>query len=84
MIRFTIVMFTVFFAVELAHKLDKFLSILGALLCAPIAFTLPTLCHLNLVAKTPREKLVDHAMIIFSIVILVFCTSQGIQSWNTE
>lgn len=41
-----------FFAVVFSSKLDKFLSLLGALLCAPLAFTIPTLCHYKLIAKT--------------------------------
>ena len=36
---------SVYFAIVLADKLDKFLSLLGALLCAPLVFTLPSLCH---------------------------------------
>jgi proton-coupled amino acid transporter len=50
--RFIIVVLGVVSATILADKLDKLINILGALLCAPIAFIMPTLIHYNLVAKT--------------------------------
>jgi len=79
--RFFIVISAVYLAVVLASKLDKFLSLLGALLCAPLAFTMPTLCHLKLLAKTRRQKIEDVLIIILSFVLLVFCTIQGISTW---
>lgn len=41
-----------FCAIVLEKKLDKFLSVLGALLCAPLAILYPALLHLKEVAKT--------------------------------
>jgi solute carrier family 36 (proton-coupled amino acid transporter) len=41
-----------FFGVKLAAKIDKFLGLMGALLCAPLALLFPTFCHLKLMAKT--------------------------------
>ena len=73
----------VYLAVTLASKLDKFLSLLGALLCTPLAFTMPTLCHYKLLAHTRREKLIDMGIVFISFVILVFCTIQGIDTWNS-
>ena len=51
-LRCIVVTTIVFVAVALSKKLDKFVAILGALLCAPLAFLLPTLCHLKIVAVT--------------------------------
>lgn len=82
--RSMVVAAAVVLAVVLAEKLDKFLSILGALLCAPIAFTVPALCHFVVLAKTPKEKLIDISIIAISFVLLVVCTIQGIESWNTD
>lgn len=80
--RALFVLVALYLAIELASKLDKFLSLLGALLCAPLAFTMPTLCHLKLCAKTKRDKIIDISIVVFSFVILVFCTIQSIESWN--
>jgi len=65
----------------MASQLDKFLAILGALGCTPVAFTLPTLFHYKLLAETRKEKLIDIAVIVLSLIILVFCTSFGVYSW---
>jgi amino acid permease len=53
--------------------LDKFLGLVGAIFCAPMAFIIPTMCHLKLVARTNEEKLKDIAIVAFSIMIMVFC-----------
>ena len=52
MIRIVTVSSCVFLAILMAKKLDKFTSLIGALLCGPIAFTMPALCHLKLVATS--------------------------------
>ena len=72
--RFLVVFFGVYCAVELAHVLDKFLGLLGALLCAPLALTMPALLHLRLIAKKRRERFFDVVIIVISIVILIFST----------
>jgi proton-coupled amino acid transporter len=43
--RTLLVFFTVCLTIMLGDKLDKFLSVLGALTCTPIAFTFPALFH---------------------------------------
>ena len=80
--RFLVVALSVYLAVVLASKLDKFLSLLGALLCAPLAFTMPTLCHFKLLATTKAQKIEDMLIVGLSFVILVFCTIQSIEGWN--
>ena len=52
LVRGVIVTIAFYLGIMLASKLDKFLSLLGAMLCAPLAFTMPTLIHLKLCAKT--------------------------------
>ena len=61
-------------AVELASKIDKFLGLMGALLCAPLALTMPSLLHLKLIAKTRSEKTIDVTILILSVAVLVFST----------
>lgn len=61
-------------AIELQKKLDKFLSLLGALLCAPLAIMYPALIHLRIIAKTNRDALIDLGLVLLSLVVLVFST----------
>ena len=82
--RTILVFITCCMTILLGDKLDKFLSILGAVSCTPIAFTFPALFHLKAVAKTPLEKGSDILLIVFSLVILVYCTLQGVLNWNHE
>jgi hypothetical protein len=47
-----LVAITILFTISLGDKLDKFLSILGAISCTPIAFTIPAMFHLKAAAET--------------------------------
>lgn len=79
--RFLVCLFAIYLSVELKEKMDKFLSLLGALLCAPLAILFPTLLHLVGIAKTKREKLVDIALLVLAVIVMVFSTMQSISSW---
>ena len=61
-------------AIELQEKLDKFLSLLGALLCAPLAILYPALIHLRIIARTKRDVLIDLGLVILALVVLIFST----------
>jgi amino acid permease len=63
-------------------NLDKFLSVVGALTCTPIAFTLPTWFHLKVSAKTDFERRSDKVLIGLSLVIMVWCTFYAFYTWN--
>lgn len=80
--RTMLVLFTVVFTMWMGEKINKFLSILGSLSCTPIGFTFPALFHLKAVAETPKQKAVDWAIIIFSLVALVYCTTFSLIHWN--
>ena len=80
--RFLVVFLGAYMAVELASKIDKFLGLLGALLCAPLALFMPALLHLKMIAKTRREKFFDFTMIVLSVAVLTFSTMQCIKTWN--
>ena len=67
--RTLLVGFTVVFTMSLGEKVDKFLSILGALTCTPIAFTFPALFHLKACAKTRSEIVADWFIIVLSLII---------------
>ena len=62
----------------LTVNLAKFLGVLGALLCGPLALTVPAALHLKTLAVTPRAKLIDIALLILSAFVLVFCTLKSI------
>jgi proton-coupled amino acid transporter len=79
--RALMVIFTVIVSILMAEQLDKFLALLGALACAPIAFTLPTLMHLKLCNPSPRMILWDKIVIGISLFILVFCSGYSTYSW---
>lgn len=68
--------------VALEDKLDKFLAVLGAISCTPIAFGLPVAFHLKLVAKDTLTKAVDIFIVICSLLIMGYCTTEGIITWN--
>lgn len=68
-------------AVLLAEKLDKFIGLLGALLCAPVAFTVPAILHLKVLAKTTLSKAIDWFLITLSLLIMIFCVWQSILTW---
>ena len=69
--------------VSLGKQLDKFMAIIGALTCTPIAFTLPSIVYFKLCAKTPWDRAVSFALFLLSLVILIFCTAQSIVTWKT-
>lgn len=50
--RLAVCFLATYSAIELSAYLDKFIGLLGALLCAPLALIIPTICHFKLVART--------------------------------
>jgi proton-coupled amino acid transporter len=80
--RASIVAFTVVISLLMGDTLDKFLSLLGAVACTPIAFTLPTLFHYKLCAKTKSERIIDLIIIGVSLFIMVFCSAFTLITWN--
>lgn len=55
--RVIVITVACYIAVELSDKIDKFLGLLGALCCAPLAILMPALLNLKVLSKTPKEKL---------------------------
>ena len=79
--RFIVVLLAIYFSIELSKRLDKFLSVLGALLCAPLAILYPSLIHLVCLSKTYGDVLADIGLIAISVVIMVFSTYQSLSTW---
>ena len=69
-------------ALLIYDKLDKFLSITGALTCTPIAFTLPAAFHYKQCATTTSQKIIDGAIVIGTTIIAIYCTVVAIITFN--
>ena len=67
--RSILVAVTILFTISLGQKLDKFLSVLGAISCTPIAFTIPALFHYKVAAETKASKYYDMTIIAIFIFI---------------
>jgi amino acid permease len=63
-------------------NMDKFLSVVGALTCTPIALLLPSFFHYVKCAKTQKDKMVDLASIVMAVFVMVFCTYWIFATWN--
>lgn len=63
-------------------KLDKFLSITGALTCTPIAFTLPALFHYKACAETQCQKIIDMTIVVGMSIVSSYCTVVAILTFN--
>jgi hypothetical protein len=62
---------------------DKFISLSGTFACTPISILLPAMFHLKLAGPlTPLQKWTDYAMIGLSVLIVLFCSSFTIYTWN--
>jgi proton-coupled amino acid transporter len=79
--RFLVCLSAIYLAVELREKMDKFLSLLGALLCAPLAVLYPALLHLVGIAKTKREKMGDIVLLVIALTVMTFSTVQSVSTW---
>lgn len=66
----------------MGSSLDKFNSLVGTIAAAPVAFMIPCIMHYKLCSPTKFEKFVDIAIIIFSIIVLVFCSGFTIWTWK--
>ena len=80
--RAIIVVVSCVIALLVYNKLDKLLSITGALTCTPIAFSFPSLFHYKKVATTPLQKVVDLTIFVISLAILFYCTIVAIITFN--
>lgn len=69
-------------ALLIYDKLDRFLSITGALTCTPIAFTLPALFHFKACAETTKQKVIDMSIVVVTSGIGLYCTTFAILTFN--
>ena len=79
--RSLFVLMTVIIVIKVAEKLDKFISVAGAIFGMTNVLLLPALCHLKLVAETRGQRCFDIAVIVFACIMLVFGPATIISQW---
>jgi len=82
--RVCVTLIATVFAIMVASKLDKFLALMGSLLCAPLALGFPALAHYKLLAKTWQDKTIDLTLFMVAVCIFFFCSTQTIMSWSSS
>ena len=81
--RTLLVIFACVVALSVWNDIPHLNGLAGAIACCPMAFTLPALFHLKLgLAKTRTQKILDVAMVIFSILITIFTTEEVFRTWT--
>jgi len=80
--RAVVVLLCIALTLLLGQKLDKFLSILGALTCTPIAFIFPALFHYKAAAETTRQKVTDILIVVVTGGLGLYCGTVSIIAWN--
>ncbi|KAI8876038.1 hypothetical protein K501DRAFT_232704 [Backusella circina FSU 941] len=64
-------------------KLDKFVSLVGALFCIPLCFVFPPLFHLKAVSLPAARRFADYALITFGVVCMAFVSLTTLRQWNS-
>ncbi|KAG0743171.1 hypothetical protein G6F16_010104 [Rhizopus arrhizus] len=64
-------------------KLDKFVSLIGALFCIPLCFIFPPLFHLKALELPATRRLANFALIIFGFSCIVFVIFSTLGQWNS-
>ncbi|CAI2366461.1 unnamed protein product [Moneuplotes crassus] len=80
--RALVVVVTFSIGISLEDTLDRLLSVEGSLTCTPVAFIMPAVFHLQLVAESRLAKALDYFIIGLGFVFLFGLTSYTIISWS--
>lgn len=83
-LRSLVVLLSVIVVIFVADKLDKVISIAGAIFGMTNVLLLPSLCHLKLTAETKTQKLLDIFIIVFACFMLVFGPVTIALQWKNE
>ena len=81
-LRSLVVLLTVIVVLCVADKLDRVISIAGAIFGMTNVLLLPALCHLKLVAETRTQKVVDILIAVFACFMLVFGPITIVLQWK--
>lgn len=85
LLRTCVVALSCVVALLVYNRLDSFLSVTGALTCIPIAFLIPAGLHYEVIAKPKgdkRAKIIDLAILIVTSILLVYCTTVSIITFD--
>ena len=82
--RSLLVLLTVVVVMFVADKLDRVISIAGAIFGMTNVLMLPALCHLKLTAVTRGQKIFDVLVIIFACIMLVFGPVTIALQWKNQ
>ena len=75
---------TVIVVLFVADKLDKVMSVAGAVFGMINVLLLPAICHLKLTAETRCQKIQDILIMIFACAMLVFGPFTIILQWGNS
>ncbi|KAF7723806.1 neutral amino acid transporter [Apophysomyces ossiformis] len=64
-------------------KLDKFVSLIGALFCIPLCFIFPPLFHLRALSLPSARRLANYALITFGILCMFGIAYATLSQWNS-
>ncbi|OAD65868.1 hypothetical protein PHYBLDRAFT_153121 [Phycomyces blakesleeanus NRRL 1555(-)] len=64
-------------------KLDKFVSLIGALFCLPLCFVFPPLFHLKAFELSFLRRMADYLLICLGIGCMVFVSFMTLSQWNS-
>mmetsp|Transcript_407 Transcript_407/g.52 ORF Transcript_407/g.52 Transcript_407/m.52 type:complete len:105 (-) Transcript_407:34-348(-) len=80
--RIALVLSSVSLAVILSDSADKYLSVLGAVFCAPVGFILPSLMYYYGVPNLSKfDRFLSIFMIVFGVTSGTLATSISIYNW---
>mmetsp|Transcript_13695 Transcript_13695/g.23352 ORF Transcript_13695/g.23352 Transcript_13695/m.23352 type:complete len:131 (-) Transcript_13695:76-468(-) len=74
----------VYLSITVRNQLDKVLGITGGFLGVIIVLIVPTLCHFQIMAKTPMEKFKDLSILALSLGILFLSTYNEVKAWGSS
>jgi proton-coupled amino acid transporter len=80
--RTILVGFTIIVGLWLEDSLDRLMSLVGSLACTPVAFIMPAIFHLTLVAESTIVKVFDSFILLIGFVLLFFMTGNTLMTWN--
>eukprot|EP00929_Paragymnodinium_shiwhaense_P022135 TRINITY_DN14227_c0_g3_i1.p1 TRINITY_DN14227_c0_g3~~TRINITY_DN14227_c0_g3_i1.p1 ORF type:complete len:670 (-),score=140.05 TRINITY_DN14227_c0_g3_i1:87-2096(-) len=83
MFRVVFIAFLAVIAMVGATSLDHFVSLIGSLCGAPLAFIFPAACHWCLVARPwSVDAAFDLSLIVFGLVVTVMVTADTLLTWG--
>ena len=71
-LRSLFILLTIIIVLFVADKLDKFISVMGAIFGMTNVLLLPAICHLRLVADTRAQRYFDIGVIVFASLMIFF------------